>query len=62
MGVVVIMGRNILLFYFMFQTIYNSLEEHYFFGEKLIILVERGRPPLPRVENSIEIIFVYPFP
>ena len=45
----VIMGGNIVSFYFMFQAIWNRLEEYYLFVEKFIILVEWDRPP---VENS----------
>ena len=41
-----------ILFYFMFQVIWNRLEGYYFVVEKLIILVEWGRPP-PPVKNSI---------
>ena len=37
------MGGDILLFYFMFQAIWNSLWD-IIFGGKLIILVEWGRP------------------
>ena len=47
------MGENILLFYFLFQTIWNSLEE-YFFVEKLIILVEMGRPTLPPLKIPLK--------
>ena len=46
-GGAVIIGKNILLIYFMFQAIWNSLEGSYFFVEKLIILVEWGNPPYP---------------
>ena len=36
------------MFYFMFQAIWNSLEGYYFWVEKIIILVEWGRPPPSR--------------
>ena len=37
-------GENIVLFYFMFQVFWNSLDESYLLVEKIIILVEWGRP------------------
>ena len=38
----VIMGKNIVLLYFMFQAIWNSLEGSIILVEKLSILVEWG--------------------
>jgi hypothetical protein len=41
-----------ILLYFMFQTIWKSLEGYYLCVEKLIILAKRGiPPPLPAVDS-----------
>ena len=48
--------NKLLLFYFIFQDIWNSSEGYYFLVDKLFILVESGSPP--PVKNSIEKIIL----
>ena len=52
------MGGNTLLFYFIFQAIWNSLEGYYLLVEKIIILVEKGTPLSPPWKIPAKYFFV----